>query len=372
MSLSSRFRSRPLRRATARRNVSPAADRLPHPVAVDRHASIGCVIPCHNYAQFVAEAIESAMNQTDPYDAIVVVDDGSTDESAAVIAQYADQVQIVTQPNTGVLGACLVGIARLDTDYVHVLDADDVAAPNLVERARPLLVRHPVKLQFPLQAVNAVGIPNGSVFPSFAPGYDTAAMRHDNCVVGLYQCPPTSGNIFRIETLRRLPLDKEDPRSPLDGAGCAVMPYLGDIVSVPEELGSYRLHGASFSNADLPLTLEALSTEMEAFTENWASACRIIGLDEPPFGDQLPLYLLERRQFARVLEGQPVSARDTAAYLRRLARSNLPGWQRIVQTAWMLALHVPSPALGERLIALRRSGSNRPEWAHKLISHLRG
>lgn len=346
----------------------PITGRLPHPAAAERRASIGCVIPCYNYAQFVAEAIESAIGQTDPYDAIVVVDDGSSDESAAVISPYADQVQIVTQENTGLLGACLAGIALLDTDYVHVLDADDLAAPNLVERARPHLASQPVKLQFALQAVDAVGIPNGSVFPSFAPGYDTAAMREDNRVIGFYQCPPTSGNIFRVETLRRLSLDEEDPRSPIDGAGCAVMPYLGEIVSVPEELGCYRLHGASMSNADLPLTLDALDTEMGAFEENWASACRLLGFAEPPFGEQLPLYLLERRQLARVLAGQPAGARDTAAYLRRLARSNLPGWQRAVQAAWMLALRVPSHASRKRLLALRRSGSNRPRWVHKLIS----
>lgn len=346
----------------------PISGRLRHPAPAEPHTSIGCVIPCYNYAQFVAEAIESAIQQTDPYDAIVVVDDGSTDGSAALIAQYAEQVQIVTQQNTGLLGACLAGIAGLDTDYVHVLDADDLAAPNLVERTRPYLASRPVKLQFPLQAVNAVGVPNGSVFPSFATGYDTAAMREDNRVIGFYQCPPTSGNLFHVETLRRLPLDKEDPRSPIDGAGCAVMPYLGDIVTVAEVLGSYRLHGASMSNADLPLTLDALNTEMLAFEENWAGACRLLGFTEPPFGEQLPLYLLERRQLARVLAGRPAGARDTAAYLRRLARSNLPGWQRIVQAAWMLALRVPSHASRKRLLALRRSGSNRPRWVHELIS----
>ncbi|WP_168581807.1 glycosyltransferase family A protein [Gephyromycinifex aptenodytis] len=357
-------------RCAASHPESRVADHRPR-TGQDR-ASIGCVIPCHNYAEFVAAAIDSVLNQTDPYDQIVVVDDGSTDDSPAVLARYGDRITIVTQENTGLLGTCLRGIAELDTDYVHVLDADDLAEPTLVERCRPHLGDRPVKVQFSLAAVDAQGKPNGSVFPSFAPGYDSAAMREDNRAVGLYQCPPTSGNIFNVQTLRRLPLDQEDPRGPLDGAGCAVMPYLGEVVTVPEPLGCYRLHGASMSNADLPPNLDTLTAEMTAFEANWASACRLLGFAEPPFGSDLPIYLLERRQLARVVAGRPVDARETASYIRRLAQSNLPTWQRIVQAGWMSSLLVPSPAAREHLVALRRNGNNRPEWVRRLLAIIRG
>ncbi|MDO5628117.1 MAG: hypothetical protein Q4G43_07330, partial [Mobilicoccus sp.] len=119
--------------------------------------------------------------------------------------------------------------------------------PTLVERCLPLLDARPVKVQFQLAGVDADGSPNGSVFPSYARGYDRAAMIADNRIIGLYQCPPTSGNVWHVETLRTLALDSENPRLPLDGAGNAVMPYLGEVVSLALPLAGYRVHGASMS-----------------------------------------------------------------------------------------------------------------------------
>lgn len=351
------------------RRPAPARESVP---ARPRTATIGCVIPCYNYAQFVGEAIDSALHQSDPYDVVVVVDDGSTDDSLAVIERYGDRVEVVAQPNRGVLAACLAGIDRVSTDYVHVLDADDLTHPRFVERVRPLLATQPVKVQCQVEAVDAAGVPNASVFPSYGPGYDTAAMREDNRVLGLYQCPPTSGNVFHVPTLRRLGLDKEDPHLPLDGVGCAVMPYLGTVVTLAEPLVAYRLHGASLSSVDLPPSPEVLEQEMAMLVRTWEVSARILGFDEPPYGADLPLYLLERRHLVRALRGQRPDAAETATYLRRLSQSHLPAWQRTLQGAWICGLHLPSRPLRRRLVDLRRSGSNRPAWMRRIIASVRG
>jgi glycosyltransferase involved in cell wall biosynthesis len=96
---------------------------------------VSIVITNHNYAEFIGEAIESALSQTRPPKEIIIVDDGSTDDSLAVIARYARHasVKIVTQPNQGVAAARSAGIRASSQEYIICLDADDKIEPRFVE-----------------------------------------------------------------------------------------------------------------------------------------------------------------------------------------------------------------------------------------------
>ncbi|GAB49702.1 glycosyltransferase family 2 protein [Mobilicoccus pelagius] len=333
--------------------------------------SLAVVVPCFDYEDFVGDAIESVLRQSRPYAQVIVVDDGSRDRSLDVIRRYADRIEIIEKANSGLLGACLAGLERVRTEYVHFLDADDTALPDLVETVTPALASRPVKVQFALAAIDEDGAPNGSVFPSFAPGYDVAAMREDNRVVGFYQCPPTSGNVFHVATLRSLGLDREDPRLPLDGAGCAVMPYLGEIVSIPTPLGGYRVHGASMSNTQLTPTPEQTRKEIRDFERNWEVAARVMGQDAPPYAPGEPLFLLERRLIHRGLTRTAPDPIGLARYLARLSAANLPRWQRVVQGVWMSSLLVPSREARASLVLLRRSGAARPRWVRRLLALVR-
>lgn len=96
--------------------------------------SVGLVIPCYNYGAYLAEAIDSALAQTVKFDQIVVVDDGSTDNTAEVAAAYAPTVTYLHVPNSGVSAARNRGAGILSTKYVIFLDADDRMHPEFVER----------------------------------------------------------------------------------------------------------------------------------------------------------------------------------------------------------------------------------------------
>jgi len=89
------------------------------------------VIPCYNQAQYLSEAIESALNQTEPCHVIVVVD-GSPDNSEQIARKYP--VKIIIQPNYGLSAARNTGIRAAKTEYILPLDADDKIAPNMVEK----------------------------------------------------------------------------------------------------------------------------------------------------------------------------------------------------------------------------------------------
>jgi glycosyltransferase involved in cell wall biosynthesis len=103
---------------------------------------VSVVIPCYNQAHFLAEAIGSIRAQTTGGDAeIIVVDDGSTDETAAVAAQLG--VQCVRQHNQGQGAARNLGLRHATREFVVFLDADDRLLPHAFSVGLRLLAAHP-------------------------------------------------------------------------------------------------------------------------------------------------------------------------------------------------------------------------------------
>ena len=103
--------------------------------------SVGVIIPTYNSAGVVTEAVESVLSQEPPPDQVVVVDDGSTDNTPSVLLKYLDRVEYVRQENRGPSAARNVGLARLMTDAVIFLDADDLLLPGALACRLALLAR---------------------------------------------------------------------------------------------------------------------------------------------------------------------------------------------------------------------------------------
>jgi glycosyltransferase involved in cell wall biosynthesis len=95
---------------------------------------VSCIIPCYNAERFLGEAIESVIAQTLAPVEIIVVDDGSTDGSAAVAARYADRVRYLRQDNAGPATARNRGVESSCGEFVAFLDADDLWHPEKLER----------------------------------------------------------------------------------------------------------------------------------------------------------------------------------------------------------------------------------------------
>ena len=87
---------------------------------------ISVIIPTYNFGRFVTMALESALAQTYPAKEIIVVDDGSTDDTASRLAPYEGRVRIIVQPNRGLSAARNTGIRAGRGDWMALLDADDV------------------------------------------------------------------------------------------------------------------------------------------------------------------------------------------------------------------------------------------------------
>jgi glycosyltransferase involved in cell wall biosynthesis len=104
--------------------------------------TIAVVIPAFNHARFLAEAITSVLSQTRPADEIVVVDDGSTDDPASVVAQFPS-VKLIRQDNRGVPAARNLGLNSCKANDVVCLDADDRLLPNALEAGLARITARP-------------------------------------------------------------------------------------------------------------------------------------------------------------------------------------------------------------------------------------
>lgn len=101
---------------------------------------VSVVIPCYNSARFLKDCIDSALSQTYPSIEIIVVDDGSTDNSQEVLHSYNGSIRVISQVNAGVSAARNTGIGAAKGDFVVMLDADDTMDPNCIEtRMVPML-----------------------------------------------------------------------------------------------------------------------------------------------------------------------------------------------------------------------------------------
>lgn len=98
---------------------------------------ISVIIPTYNSARFICKAIESVLSQTFKDFEIIVIDDGSTDNTGNVLNHYGDKIIYITQANRGVSSARNVGLKLAKSEYVAFLDADDTWLPGkLLESIR--------------------------------------------------------------------------------------------------------------------------------------------------------------------------------------------------------------------------------------------
>lgn len=104
---------------------------------------ISAVIPAYNSAGFIADAIHSILGQTCPVDEIIVVDDGSSDETGRIVSGLPGNIRYHKQSNQGPSAARNQGIKMAQGDWIAFLDADDQWTPNKIEKQLATLERYP-------------------------------------------------------------------------------------------------------------------------------------------------------------------------------------------------------------------------------------
>ncbi len=117
-------------------------------VRPDRLPPVSVVIPTYNRSRLLVRAIDSVLAQTVPAAEILVVDDGSTDDTADVVADYGARVRYLRQPNAGVAAARNHGVRAASHELIAFLDSDDIWLPRKLERQLPWCADPSVRVCF--------------------------------------------------------------------------------------------------------------------------------------------------------------------------------------------------------------------------------
>jgi hypothetical protein len=206
------------------------------------------IITSYNYGRYLGEAIESGLNQTYPRTEIIVVDDGSTDNSRDVIARYGTRIGAVLKPNGGQGSAVNAGFSASHGDVIFFVDSDDALADTAVANAVRFFDDPTVaKVHWPLWLTDADGRRIGGVIPKNLSDGDvreallTFGPRSDR-----YTWPPTTGNAWSRKVLERiLPVPEQSFRTCPDLYLATLTPLFGVVKRISEPQGIWRVHGGN-------------------------------------------------------------------------------------------------------------------------------
>lgn len=206
---------------------------------------VSIVINNYNYGRFLPEAIDSALGQTYSNTQVIVVDDGSTDNSREIIASYGGRIVPVFKENGGQASAFNAGFAASQGESVCFLDSDDVFFPDKTAEVAAAFERYPeVGWCFhPLRTVDENGNPLIEVGPEAAPRLCDFRLNIERGKLDFY-APATSGLCFRSSLLRSiLPMPEATTVSLSDNYLKWVAFVLSKGVLLGKVLALHRIHG---------------------------------------------------------------------------------------------------------------------------------
>lgn len=221
---------------------------------MNQEQPVSIIITNYNYGRYLREAIDSALGQDYHPIEVIIVDDGSQDDSRRVITSYGERIKAVLKENGGQASAFNAGFAASRGEVVIFLDADDVLLPHIAGRVAAVFQADPeiAKVQYRLAVIDAAGKPTGMVKPSWSRQMPNGDLRAQTLAFPddiLWQ--PTSGNAFAARVLRQiLPAPEDAYRVCADYYLSNLPPLFGRILSLDEVGGYYRVHGANNHHRD--------------------------------------------------------------------------------------------------------------------------
>lgn len=336
---------------------------------------ISVVISNHNYARYLGPCIESALAQTHRPLEVIVVDDGSTDDSREVIQAFADRIRPIYLPNGGQAAALNAGFAASRGRLVMFLDADDLLEPRAGADLAAAWVPGVARVQGPVTLIDADGRRSGGRLP--AGPIPSGDVRPLLLRAGGYPSTGTTGAAFSRECLDRImPIPESEWRRAPDVYLLLLAPFVGGTSAVERSVGSVRVHGAnawSMDRVSAARLEEHLATDLQKerllrdrsgdlgidvpadwllrSTTHLQSRLALLRLDASthPFPDD------NRLRLARL--GMAGAFRNSAFSLRK----------RILLAAWFLLVGTLPARPAARVVDAGMVRSGRPDWVQRFI-----
>lgn len=214
---------------------------------MEKDPLVSIIINNYNYGRFLEEAIDSALAQTYKNIEVIVVDDGSIDNSREIIGTYGDKIIPVLKENGGQGSAFNAGFKTCKGEYVYFLDADDMVLPFAAEYiVNAFCNTNAIKVHWQLQVMNEKSSLTGELIPADVPpdGNLKDKVLAEGPFYDWYFTPPTSGNSWRRTFLKQvMPLPEKAFRIGADEYFLTLAPVYGVIRTLPDQLSWYRIHG---------------------------------------------------------------------------------------------------------------------------------
>lgn len=149
-------------------------------MATTRHPLVSIIIPCYNYAEYLEGCVQSVLAQTHPELEIIIINDGSTDETEAVAQKLAEReprITYIAQKNQGIVATRNTGVKAAKGEYLLQLDADDWLEPNYIEATLAVMKHKKADI-----AYTQAELFGRTSFTTEYPDFNLEYLKHDNFI----------------------------------------------------------------------------------------------------------------------------------------------------------------------------------------------
>jgi len=318
----------------------------------------------YNYARYLGAAIESALAQTYRPVEVVVVDDGSVDDSRSVISGYGDAILPVYKENGGQASAFNVGFAESRGEIVRFLDADDVLTHSSVEEVAEAFCQHPDAgmVQCRVEVADAAGTPLGVFIPPAYVRMPTGDLRlRTNDLNNASWWASTSGISVASTVLKRvLPLPEDLYPISADHGLALASALCAPVVSLEMTGAYYRSHGRNSYNRT---NIEANRirddvrrlVDCQRYLRQFAERVGVEDYPEDPYTAPDSLFLIQRLLAVKLgaandrLPGDTLRGVTWKGLSAAFRRPDVGGMIKLLHVGWFALVAVLPRPLARRL-----------------------
>lgn len=227
---------------------------------------ISVIIPNYNYARFLDQAIESVLEQSYENLELIVVNNGSTDNSLDVLEKYGNKIRLINQPNLGQSGARNSGLSLSSGEFIAFLDADDFWEPNKLEMQISLMND---ATQLVYCGISPFKDPGNEKLQSVLPKYKGSCSKYFIDLPGAsIVLSGESTALFSRELLERVGNFDAELNSTAGWDFFRRCSRLTNFDFVNEPLVNYRLHSSNMSNSNTKVILDMRRAYCKLFEDS--------------------------------------------------------------------------------------------------------
>jgi glycosyltransferase involved in cell wall biosynthesis len=340
------------------------------------------IIINYNYSRFLGEAISSALSIDAAEKEIIVIDDGSTDNSAAVIESFGGKVIPVFKTNGGAISCVNEGFRYSSGDIVIFLDADDRISRDVAKLVLSVWEPAAAKVQYLANVIDGSGASLGRVQPNFTKTPSQADMWRSLITTGNYVSSSCSANAYArwyLAEILPLPESYTAHKNAPDDLLNPVAPLYGKVITLLVPLCDYRHHGANdgvLLEFEIDNVRRMVLRDRERLDFVRKKALQYGASVAPDALLSCPYHMITctviRKHSPALCPYSLSLGRLTVLGIYATAGYRCIGLsQKLALIVWLLCVSLAPRSIALWFIALRYVPSSRPRWAAVLLSRFR-